>query len=340
MSDLDSLPRALIFVSPETATVTRSNTAAQEWFRRSASRLRGTALSKIMPELDADLLAQVHSGSAPLELREAVHESGGNPPAHITLYPQGDDVGLMLTPRRARSNRRPRTESIQSLGQMIGHELKNPLAGIQGAAQLLKADVTDSESLSLLDLITSEIDRIRRLADRLQTFGEGTASTSAVNVHTLLRQARRVTASASEVLFTEDYDPSLPHVEGDADLLMQALVNLLKNAVEAGGDQITLRTRSRPGVRRGERALPIEVQIIDTGPGVAPHLADRIFQPFVSSKSSGQGLGLAFVSKVVDDHGGLVELDSVPGATRFSLLLPAAKEGSSQPVATEAPDGL
>jgi two-component system nitrogen regulation sensor histidine kinase GlnL len=154
-----------------------------------------------------------------------------------------------------------------------------------------------------------------------------------VNIHEILRRARRVIQSANPALiFTERYDPSLPHAKGDADTLMQALLNLIKNAAEAvetipNKGEITLETRFRSGVVKRKNAevsakhLPIEIRIIDNGPGIAAHITDQLFQPFVSTKPDGQGLGLSLVSKVAVAHGGLVEVKSRPGKTTFSLLL-------------------
>ena len=219
------------------------------------------------------------------------------------------------------------------MGRMIAHELKNPLAGIKGAAQLLRDDIGTEEGQSLIDLIGSEIDRIRRLADRMETLGDqDPENAERVNIHEILRRARRVIQSANpKLIFTERYDPSLPHAKGDADTLMQALLNLIKNAaeaIEAQGEsgEIILETRFRTGVTSrngsaGAAHLPIEIRIIDNGPGIAEHIADQLFQPFVSTKPEGQGLGLSLVSKVAAAHGGIVEVKSRPGKTKFSLLL-------------------
>ena len=158
------------------------------------------------------------------------------------------------------------------MGRLIAHELKNPLAGIKGAAQLLRDDVASEEGQSLIDLIGSEIDRIRRLADRMETLGDqDPENIDRVNIHEILRRARRVIQSANpNLIFTERYDPSLPHAKGDADTLMQAILNLIKNAAEAvsdlgGGGEITLETKFRSGVSarsknsNSQQHLPIEI---------------------------------------------------------------------------------
>jgi two-component system nitrogen regulation sensor histidine kinase GlnL len=200
--------------------------------------------------------------------------------------------------------------------------------------------VASSEGRALLDLIGSEIDRIRRLADRMETLGDRDPDEmGAVNIHTVLRKARTIVQSAEpRLVFTETYDPSLPHARGDADTLMQAILNLIRNAQDALADtddpEIHLKTSFRAGVttrkQNGQKSrhLPIQISITDNGPGVADELQDHIFQPFVSTKRDGQGLGLALVSKVAKAHGGLVEVRSKPGQTTFSILLP---EPSSDP---------
>ena len=218
---------------------------------------------------------------------------------------------------------------VSGMGRMIAHELKNPLAGIKGAAQLLRDDVDSEEGLALIELIGSEIDRIRRLADRMEKLGDDDPTGSEqVNIHEILRQARRIIQSANpNIVFDERYDPSLPHAFGDPDTLMQALLNLIKNAAESAGEhgKIRLETSFRAGVRGGKsgRLLPVQIQIIDDGPGIPKDMLTQIFQPFVTTKPEGQGLGLALVSKVATAHEGLVEVQSVPGRTVFSLLLPA-----------------
>ena len=235
----------------------------------------------------------------------------------------------------------------EAVGRMLAHEIKNPLAGINGAAQLLRDDVKTDEGQKLIDLIRSEIGRIRRLADRMETLGDrNPENLSLVNIHEILRDARKLMQATvpENIVFTEDYDPSLPETLGDRDTLMQALLNLIKNASEAleasgNGGEITLQTSFRSGVvRKGfsgrpDQGLPIEIRITDNGPGIPPRIREQIFQPFVTDKPSGQGLGLALVAKVAAAHDGLIELKSRPGRTVFSLLLPALS-------AAEMPDGV
>lgn len=325
----DDLPKPCLLLRAETGDVVWSNQAAQEHFGMSSRRLNREKIAGLFPEVadPAEAVSRVSSDGATIVIRDIQHRGQS---AEITLFPTHGYVGLLFVFERAFTSRAVQGRSVRSMGQMIGHEIKNPLAGIKGAAQLLRDDL-DEDGQALIDVITSEIDRIRRLAVRLETFGDADSSTrDRANVHTLLRSARTVMTHAStNVVFTEDYDPSLPHVSGDADQLMQALVNLIKNAVEAMGEdggEILLKTRSRSGARRGHVGLPVEIQVIDTGPGIPKPMQSRVFEPFVTTKPSGQGLGLAWVAKVAEAHGGLVELSSKPGQTRFSILLPAYAE--------------
>jgi len=319
------------------------NQAGQEWLGKSLRQISTKNVWDIL-ETDPDTKsithkAKVESGAV-TSRNIAVRVqgvAGDGKLAHITSYPVSDD-GIGLSIIFVGPERRPAKMGghiVTGMGRMIAHELKNPLAGIKGAAQLLRDDVDSAEGLALIDLISSEIDRIRRLADRMEKLGNDDPTVvERVNIHEILRQARRVMQSANpKVVFNERYDPSLPHASGDPDTLMQVLLNLIKNAVESAGEngEIQLETSFRSGVRggKGSRNLPIEIRVIDNGPGIPKDVLPQIFQPFVSTKPEGQGLGLALVSKVAAAHDGIVEVQSVPGRTVFSFLLPAPIEAKS-----------
>jgi len=263
---------------------------------------------------------------------------------HVTFFPSGDNIGLMLQEAGSQSGgRTTNIDAMSAMGRMLAHEIKTPLAGMSGAVQLLKPDVHGEEAIGFLDLIGSEIERIRRLVDRMETLGDQSPERSnSVNIHEILHRAAKVmsTEIGRTVKFTEHYDPSLPTIIADEDTLMQALLNLIKNAVEAieqsgQGGEIQLLTRFRSGVRRRTyggkllSALPIEIQIMDDGPGIPETIRAQIFQPFVSNKPTGQGLGLAVVSKIINAHDGIIEVNSRPGATVFSILLPLSHEVTS-----------
>ena len=230
------------------------------------------------------------------------------------------------------------TDPLGGLGRALAHEIKNPLAGIRGAAQLLK-DGASADDAALAELIVQETERIRRLADRIEDLAqEGPARREAVNIHKVLDRVGSLVASgaAEGVILRHDYDPSLPEALGDEDQLVQVFLNLAKNAVEAarargdGRGEILLSTAYRHLPRPGSAdatvrpATPLEVKVRDNGPGVPAGLRDRLFQPFVSARTGGSGLGLALTKRLVAVHDGTIDFESEPGRTVFRVLLPVA----------------
>jgi len=246
----------------------------------------------------------------------------------LTLHERSmaEKMDRQLTHRNA-------ARSVTAMAAMLAHEVKNPLSGIRGAAQLLEQDA-DAAGRELTQLICDETDRIVALVDRMEAFSaHRPIARDAVNIHELLERIRKVAQSgfARHVRLVEEYDPSLPPVRGDRDLLVQVFLNLVKNAAEAlpGSDgEIILTTAYRQGLRlaapggRQRQHLPLMVSVTDNGAGIPEDLRSRLFDPFVTTKRNGTGLGLALVAKVIGDHGGVIEFDSQPRRTVFRVFLP------------------
>jgi two-component system nitrogen regulation sensor histidine kinase GlnL len=268
---------------------------------------------------------------------------------------EGDSTTALLFQERTMADKidrqlvsRGAARSVTGLASMLAHEIKNPLSGIRGAAQLLEQSVSADE-LPLARLVRDEVDRIVNLIDRVEVFGDDRPmEREPINIHVILDRVKLLAKNgvARGMTFTEDYDPSLPPVAGNRDQLIQVFLNLVKNAAEAlertSKPEIRFSTAFRPGIRISvqgvsERiSLPLEIVIEDNGPGVAPDLVPIIFDPFVTSKATGSGLGLALVAKIVGDHGGVVDMDSRPGRTRFRILLPVAAQPAVAETTEEA----
>ncbi len=323
-----------------------ANPAAEEFMNVSARALQGQPLFDRLA-IDApleDALARVRIGHSALIINDVDVGTGERPPVPCTLQaaPLVDRPGtilLMIAPRefaeklgRAQGLTKSARSAI-GMAEMLAHEIKNPLAGISGAAQLLAMGLGPEDS-ELTDLIVEETRRIVKLLEQVEQFGHlRTPDLHAVNIHTILDRARRSAqlGFAAGMTLIEDFDPSLPAVLGDADQLTQVFLNLLKNAAEAaGGRGGTIRIHSfydhSLRLRRagGSRALPVQVEIIDDGPGIPTAILADIFDPFVSGRENGTGLGLALVSRIVADHDGWIGVESHPGRTVFRIALPKA----------------
>ena len=262
---------------------------------------------------------------------------------HLAPVPEMDDgvlavlhPGSMARQYDLRMSGRRATRSVAGLAATLAHEVKNPLSGIRGAAQLIEGSLSQ-EDRALVTLICEETDRICALVDRMEAFGDtGPLERSNVNIHQVLEHVRKIATAgfARHLRFVELYDPSLPELEADRDRLIQVFLNLVKNAAEAApaeSGQITLVTHYQHGVRvslgtsRERLELPITVEVRDNGPGVPDDMIDNLFEPFITSKRHGSGLGLSLVAKIVHDHQGVVSyVRGDPGAV-FRVRLPAAR---------------
>ena len=333
--------------------IERVNPAAETFLNASARSLRGAPVWDVVM-VDAPLersFARIRAAHAPLTINDVDVGSGERAPVQCNLQiaPMEEDgsgrVLLLISPRelaqRVGSSRSAGTAARSAIGMaaMIAHEIKNPLAGITGAAQLLSMGLP-AEDRELTDLIVEESRRIVALLEQVERFGNlRPPELKPVNLHDVLDRARRSAAvgSAAHMTFRERYDPSLPPALADADQLLQLVQNLLTNAAQAQpeGGRITLRTYYETSlrVRRADgsvAALPLQLAVEDDGPGIAPQIAEALFEPFVSGRENGTGLGLALASKIVAEHGGWLSVDSQPGRTVFRVSLPVAPKGAAE----------
>jgi two-component system nitrogen regulation sensor histidine kinase GlnL len=332
-----------------------ANPSAELFLNASARVLSGAPLGDRL-HTNANLTAalrRVRDNQAAVFINDVDVTSADRQPTQcqLQLSPLQDapDTVLLLVSPRDLAERLGRgslaksaAKSAIGMAEMLAHEIKNPLAGISGAAQLVAMNL-GPEDREFTDLIVEETRRIVKLLEQVEQFGNlRPPDTRAINLHDVLDRARRaaLVGFATRMTILEDYDPSLPSAWADPDQLQQVFQNLLKNAAEAagpGGGTIRIRSFYEGALRRRRAdgsgaSLPLNIEIIDDGPGIPPEIADEIFEPFVSGRPNGTGLGLALVSKIVADHDGWISVDSAPGRTVFRISLPVApKESSRKP---------
>jgi len=346
---LNSLESAVLVVGQD-QTLSFANSAAEQLFDTSLNQLMGLKLEQILPSDSsiATIIRQalrtglnvseygvtLESPRIPKQIVNiqisALPDSVGAVSINIFTRSIADKIDRQMTHRNA-------ARSVTAMAAMLAHEVKNPLSGIRGAAQLLEQGA-EEEDQKLTQLICDETDRICALVDRIEIFSDQRPLERApVNIHQVLERVRDIskTGFARNANIVERYDPSLPPVDGNYDQLIQVFLNLVKNAAEAipsKGGEITIATSYQHGVRLAvpgisERMeLPLVISVTDNGGGIPEELQDHLFDAFVTSKAKGTGLGLALVAKMINDHGGVIEFESYPGKTTFRVMLPKAPD--------------
>lgn len=353
---LNSLTDAIITIDNGN-NVIYANAAAEQLLGSSLPILRRKKLEDIVPQ-DSPLVALTNQARKNRTLVTEYDVDIGNPnigalkidvhvslllgevdranEEHLLVQMQKRSIAQKISQQRTHRNA---ARSVSGMAAMLAHEIKNPLSGIKGSAQILSQEVSEDDK-PLTDLICEEVDRICLLVDRMEIFTDHRPlEKSAINIHGILEHVKKLAENGfgKHVKFVELYDPSLPETFGERGGLIQVFLNLLKNACEAASKrdgQITITTAYRQGVRIAAAGgdemlrLPLEICIIDNGDGIADDIKENIFDPFVTTKSGGSGLGLALVAKTISDHGGIVECESMLGKTTFRILLPSALERS------------
>ena len=322
------------------------NPAAEALLEVSANQVRGMTIPRLLPgaEVLCATLARAARGAEPLAERDMVLRGVGaqSVAVHCVVTPIAETspelsllVELLPLRRHKQISREEQqlalSDSARALARGLAHEIRNPLGGLRGAAQLLERELDDPALTEYTQVIIGEADRLQDLVERM--LGPRSAlQARKLNIHEITDRVHALLRAERDdrIVIQRDYDPSLPALYADPDLLIQAILNVTRNAVQAVGEggRVGLRTRIDRQVTIGQRRhrLAVRVEVSDDGAGVAEALRERIFLPLVSGRPGGTGLGLSIAQAVVRQHGGLIECDSAPGDTTFSILLPVHDE--------------
>ena len=352
---LNSLSEAILSVDSQQKIIF-ANAAAEQLLGSSYVILSRKKLTDIVPQ-DSPIVSLVEQSISKNAVVSEYDINIGNPiigntkiDVHVSPLIETDDIeenGAVIQFQQRtiaqkinqQKHHRNAARSVSGMAAMLAHEIKNPLSGIKWSAQILSQDIS-KDDVALTDLIIDEVDRICKLVDRMEVFTDHRQiEREEINIHSVLEHVKKLAENGfgKHVKFVELYDPSLPNTLGDHGSLIQVFLNLLKNAAEAvteNDGQITITTAYRLGMRvasaNGEEFLnlPLEITIIDNGGGIDDTIKEDIFDPFVTTKSGGSGLGLALVAKIISDHGGVIECESDEGKTIFRVLLPSALKGN------------
>ncbi len=353
ISEEDTPPPAIlnaladpVVVVGNTNEIKYLNSAAEQFFQASFSALTGVSLDSVIP-VDSPVLALIEkvraTGNSMSQYDVQLKTPRiGEHMITVDAAPMADRPDNVVVTLQQRSiagridrslTHRGAARSVSAMALMLAHEIKNPLSGVRGAAQLLE-QTSDAKDRELTRLIIEETDRICALVDRMEMFTDNPRiERRAVNIHEVLNHVVRLAQNGfgADVRFVEAYDPSLPPAFGDRDQLIQIFLNLVKNAVEAApdtGGKVVISTAYQQGVSiatpsgDGHVKVPLVVRIQDNGPGVPEDLRAHLFDPFITTKPGGSGLGLALVAKFVGDHGGVIDLESGHRKTVFRVMLP------------------
>ncbi len=348
-SILNALGAAIVIIDNSDAIV-QVNTAGEQFLQGGSDYLKGRPLRELLPSDNPlfSLIGQVRDEGFAVSEYGVTLESPriGKHFVNLQATPLSDEDGMVVLTFQQRSiadkidrqlTHRGAARSVTAMAAMLAHEVKNPLSGIRGAAQLLEQNSTPDDR-KLTTLIREEADRICDLVDRMEAFSDsGPLEREGVNIHQVLDRVMQLAKNGfgKHLRYVTEFDPSLPLVYGHRDQLIQVFLNLVKNAAEAtpkDGGEIVMETAYQQGVRfavpgsDSRLYLPLCVTIRDNGEGIPDDIQSYLFDPFVTSKSQGSGLGLALVAKIISDHGGVIEFDSMPKRTEFRIMLPLADE--------------